>query len=64
MKTYEITQDGAGTYEIKAKDEEAAIREMAEGIVDSTKDWEIQFSTDSREKAIEKAMLTLSINDD
>lgn len=62
MKTYKIQQYGAGTYEIEAETEDQAIREMAEGIVDTTEDWENQFATDDREEAIEKAMDTLSIN--
>jgi hypothetical protein len=61
MKTYTIQQDGAGTYEIEAEAEEQAVREMAEGIVDSTEDWESQFATDDREEAIEKAMNTLTV---
>jgi len=61
MKTYEITQDGAGTYEIEAETAGEALREMAEGIVDTTEDWEIQFSTTDREDAIDRAMRTLSI---
>ena len=61
MKTYEITQDGAGTYEIEAETAGEALREMAEGIVDTTEDWEIQFFTTNREDAIDRAMRTLSI---
>ena len=61
MATYEINQDGAGTYEIEADTEEQAILEMAENIVDATDEWETQFATDDKEEAIEKATRTLTV---
>lgn len=64
MRIYTINQEGAGNYEIEAENEESAIREMAEGIVDAADDWETQFATDDRDEAIEKAAATLTVVDD
>jgi hypothetical protein len=61
MTIYEIIQEGAGTYEIEAETAEEALREMAEGIVDTTEDWKVQYYTDDREEAIQRAIRTLTV---
>jgi hypothetical protein len=60
---YQITQDGAGTYEIEADSTDEAISQMATDIVNSCDDWQSQFGTDNFDEAVEKAALTLSIEE-
>ena len=64
MKTYQIYQDGAGTYEIEAKSPKAALRAMAKGIVENTDNWRLQFAAQSIRVACEKAEQTLTIVED
>ena len=67
MKTYSILQEGAGVYEIEAGSEDEALREMAEGIVetlDNDDERECAFLTTDREEMIERAMQSLSIIED
>ena len=64
MKTYTVHQDGAGNYDIESKNEETALREMAENILDSMVDddsREVAFCTTDREEQIEKILTTLQI---